>query len=264
MSRSLTLIRELCSRIVVVGESAATSPKDSNSVLCFAERLARIQGSAAAKVALKGMALFAADPPQSAVTSRELREWLGQEGTLHALSAHCDVKWLVADVGLQEDYSTAPFGTQVLPQLLKRISAEPGQAVWDAMHEGVRLACRMKGRGTDIFGVCFLPSYELAPSSAEALADMKAWPIAAAAGFLLAAVDLQTPVVVSGTAALAAVAVAQSLAPAVSGYILLAQPADNCPVQIGFEPLLTWKAPDPLAVILGLDFCQSAAMFHKR
>lgn len=265
MPSSKTLIRELCARIapVTAGKEREQCARAGGTVQSLARRVARMQGLAEPRVTLKGMALLAADLGNARQGSQAVQEWLGRAGVLQALSAHCDVKWLVADVGLREDFSSASFGSQILPRLLRRISPQPEQAVWDSMQEGVRLVCRMKGKGTDILGLGFLGTYEPRPGSLHELGAMEAWPIAVAAGFLLGASDLQTPVVISGEAAAAAVTIASLLAKTVSDYVLLAQPlaAAACPLEE--LPLLQWRAPDPLAVILGLDFCQSAAMLNK-
>ncbi|MDB6032599.1 MAG: Phosphoribosyltransferase [Verrucomicrobiales bacterium] len=258
MPISETLVRDLCSRITSLPQGEKPSNMD-NGLAWLGGRIAEIQRRTSPAAQLKGMACFAADPPGSSPGSQELRTWLEAVGPLQRLSAHCDVKWLVADVGLTEDFSNASFAPHVLPRLLKRISPDPSAAVWDAVQEGIRLACRMKGRGTDIFGAAFLTAFTLQPTDIQKAIDLRAWPIATAAGFLLAAADLQTPIVVSGAPILSAIQLACALVPAVADYVLLAQPAD-APISLGFTPpLLTWTAPDPLAVILGLDLCQSAA-----
>jgi hypothetical protein len=263
MPSSETLVRELCSRIVAVPQAELRSV-ERDGLIWLGKRLAVIQKRSSPATKLKGMACFAADQPGCEQSSQALRGWLEDESPLPRLAAHCDVKWLVADAGLNADFANSPFAPHMLPLLLKRLSLDPREAVWDALQEGVRLACRMKGRGTDLFGACFLSGFNLEPKDIQEAGELKAWPICLAAGFLLGAADLQTPIVVSGPPVLSACEVACSLVPAVADYLLLAQPAKQ-PVSLhSAPPLLCWTAAEPLAVILGLDLCQSAAKLLGR
>jgi len=130
------------------------------------------------------------------------------------------------------------------------------ESAWESVQAWVRVAYLMKGKGTDLFGLGLFSGGWDSAQKFEHLAVCRAWDVGAACGFLLAAANLQTPVVVPGMAVSWAALLAMELCPAVQDYLIAAQRLEVVSVM---EPLLDWQTDEHLAVLMAMGLCESAA-----
>ncbi|MEW6303718.1 MAG: nicotinate-nucleotide--dimethylbenzimidazole phosphoribosyltransferase [Verrucomicrobiota bacterium] len=260
MSNTEQTIYELAGRIQPPDHDSVESvlkrlPKELGPLRLLAARIAGAQRLDKPAAGLKGLALFAADSPGSRAVCARVRELLTARGPLHALARQYSVKLGMVDVGLAVDFIQTELANQILRQH-PRATDSADEAVWESLQAGVRTACLMKGKGTDIFGLGMLREPGTTNSQLADIGRTSDWALGASVGFLLAAADLQTPVVISGPDCALAARLAKGVAPAVADYLIVAQSGD---AHEPLPPLLGSAIPHELAVILGLSLCEGAA-----
>ena len=268
-------IRALCADITPPPAGPQTArTRAPNRLETLAAQMRAVQRAARPAARIKGLALFAADRVgESGSISKQVRGFVSAHTAIHEIARQHDVKLAVVDAGLAEDFSRTELANRMLRERVPARGGSPEEMAWESLHAGVRVACVMKGKGTDVFGLGFIgrdgtggPGLELenavlsgdTAAMMRGIASLGAWDLGAAAGFVLGAAHLQTPVVISGASSFAAAELARRLAPAAQHAIIWAQPPP-AGGRTTVEAVLDLPWPDEIAVMIALGICESAA-----
>lgn len=174
----------------------------------------------------KGLILFAADTKESSAGSESVTGFLPGTSVLAHYAQQQQVKLAVTDIGLNSSEAEALNDPRLFRQRQPLKATSPEERFWESAQAGVRMACLLRGKGTDVFGIGSL-RYFVKPHGQAAVIQMEHWELAAMAGVILGAASVQTLTVISGECGQAALDLAAEWSPVVRDYAVSAADADE-------------------------------------
>lgn len=227
-TKTLRLAAELLPLDAASAERVAASRADSPRRLkSLAIQLAGAQRTDKPVAREKGLILFAADTKESSAGSESVTGFLLGTSVLARYAQQQQVKLAVTDIGLNSSEAEALNDPRLFRQLQPLKATSPEERFWESVQAGVRMACLLRGKGTDVFGTGSLRYIHKPARGQAAVIQMEHWELAAMAGVILGAASVQTLTVISGECGQAALALAAEWSPVVRDYAVTATDADE-------------------------------------
>ncbi len=253
-AKTLSLIRDLVSADAVSAQQVAERlTGQPNRLAELAKQLAGAQRTPSPQARQKGLILFAADAAGSKSGSERVAAFFAQPSTLGQFAHQQQVKLAVTDLGLQEDFSQADFTARIFKQRQPLKASNTTERFWETVQAGVRMACLLRGKGTDVFGVGSLLEFSQPAAEMEAIIAVEQWEIAAMAGVIIGAASVQTLTVIGGPSGHAALALAQTWSPLINDYVISAAATNDF---LGVSP--NDNQNHLLGVVMTLGLCSPA------
>ena len=200
----------------------------------------------------KGLILLAADAGGTNHGSTRVKDFFNQPPVLAQFAHQQQVKLAVTDIGLAEDFSSGEHAARIFKQRQPLKATSPTERFWESVQVGVRVACLLRGKGTEVFGVGSLREFAEPAGEVEGLIAGEQWEIAAMAGVILGAASVQTVTVIGGKVGEAALALAAGWSPLVREYVISADAANE------FLGVSQDSEASLLGVVLTLGLCTQA------
>ncbi len=252
------IVLSLCASIADIDKNCEQAvlnrlPEALGDFRPLAAQIAGAQRKPVPRVNVKSLAIVVdKDSPVQARSMVE-RPTLAPNAIVNAIALQYGIHWTIVNTGGRGPVREA----SPLLQVSSGASHNGGPMRWDHIRKGIRLACHVKGQQTDLMGLAFWDGDVAREAGEEISPHCDEESILMAAGFLLGAADLQTPVVLAGQMPIRAARIAFTMAPSVKNYMVYAQCSEDNPVG-GCNPLLRLTAPGWLAVAIGMALCQTA------
>jgi len=252
-TKTLSLAEELLSLDAASAQQvAAYSCGLPKRLAGLVEQLAGAQRTIKPAAQNKGLILLAADADGTNHGSIWVKDFFNQPPILAQFAHHQQVKLAVTDIGLAEDFSLGEHAARIFKQRQPLKAMNPTERFWESVQAGVRVACLLRGKGTEVFGVGSLRGFAEPAGDAEGIIAQEQWEIVAMAGVILGAASVQTITVIGGKEGEAALALASSWSPVVRDYVISAAEANE------FLGVSHASEASLLGVVLTLGLCTQA------
>jgi hypothetical protein len=220
----------------------------------LAERLAGAQRTMMPTALDRGLILFAADAAEAQEGSEQVKAFFCRPHVLRECAQEQRVNIAVTDIGLEQDINLGGLAGTLFRQRQPLKAPTRAERFWESLQAGVRMACLLRGQGTDVFGTGSLRDFAAPARDAGEIIAREQWEIAAMAGVILGAASVQALSVIAGRSGEAAAALAGTLSPVTKDYVVSAKEAND------FLQCSSKSDRDSLpGVILTLGLCSQAA-----
>ncbi len=216
------------------------------------EQMAGAQRTVKPAAQNKGLILLVTDAAGTAHGSSRTKDFLSHPSTLAQFAHQQQVKLAVTDIGLAEDFSQGEHAARIFKQRQALKAASPTERFWESVQAGVRMACLLRGKGTEVFGVGSLREFTEPAGEVEGIIAREQWEIAAMAGVILGAASVQTVTVIGGKVGEASLALAAGWSPVVREHVISADAANE------FLGVSQDGEASLLGVVLTLGLCTQA------